>query len=115
MTPVLSLPTTLQELFNNAWQHAVVDKAPPAISNMGCVYRGPQGTCCLIGVNIPDILYNPNMEYNIASELGLWDDPRVDQLQSCHDRHIKQGDYYHYLVREELIQFAYQHHLQIPT
>lgn len=57
-------PLTLQEVFNNAWNAFVVEKSPPSVRNKetNCLYRGPNGLKCAIGVSIPDEIYIERMD-----------------------------------------------------
>ncbi len=65
---------TLQDLFNNAWRHAVVERHPPAMDPRSsvCYYRVPTDDSstperCLIGCSIPDDLYRPEGEGKTGS------------------------------------------------
>jgi hypothetical protein len=109
-----TLPTTLQEFFDVAWNHAVVKKSPPSFVLMDepemllmnrdtpnnyfavkCRYRTEDGCRCLIGAAIPDDLYRPDFENITASvvmaELGAtweweyFEKDKLNQLQRCHD------------------------------
>lgn len=55
---------TGQEAFDRVWQWFVVDKNNPSIDpgTRMCVYRGPDGTRCALGVLLPDDLYSPHLE-----------------------------------------------------
>lgn len=64
-----------QEVFDRVWNHFVVEGNPLSISRDiegSCLYRGPDGTKCAVGLLIPDELYSPDMEGN--SVCGLIDD-----------------------------------------
>lgn len=66
------------------------------INQMNCMYRGPDGKKCAVGMFIPDDAYNPNMEgkkaifieqycpYNINSVMPLYL-YQMAQLQIVHD------------------------------
>lgn len=93
---------TIQEFFNNAYRHHVINKQPAGfdkarnISGMNpdgsCVYRGPNGEKCAAGVNIPDSEYNPQFEgKSILSVLpkiphleGL-NPYKCERIQGAHD------------------------------
>lgn len=65
---------TAQEIFDQVLTHLRVQgcqsikSAAPTIPAM-CLYRGPNGTRCAIGVLIPDDLYRPNSEGRSVDEL----------------------------------------------
>lgn len=94
---------TPQEIFNKVATHlftqgtrAMLD---PECESGQCMYRGPNGSKCAVGVLIPDKLYRKNMETFTIN--GLLDDEKVVlpawmaenrellwSLQSTHDRHL---------------------------
>lgn len=49
---------TPQAVFDAAWQHFIVDRAPPAVKDMlgraKCMYLTPDGNKCAVGLLIPD-------------------------------------------------------------
>lgn len=55
-------PLTLQELFDNAWQHFVVEGHLTSIVGEVCRYRTSDGRKCIVGVSIPEDLYSPYLE-----------------------------------------------------
>lgn len=61
----------LQEMFDKIWDWTIVQNQPRSFDcNINrCLYRGPNGTKCFIGVLIPDELYSPELE---LSPLPLW-------------------------------------------
>lgn len=51
-----------QEAFDLMVAHLIA-QGKPAVSPYGhCVYRGPDGTKCAVGILIPDDVYHPDME-----------------------------------------------------
>ena len=94
---------TPQEIFNKVATHlftqgtrAMLD---PECESGQCMYRGPNGSKCAVGVLIPDKLYRKNMETFTIN--GLLDDEKVVlpawmaenrellwALQSTHDLHL---------------------------
>lgn len=114
------LPKTLQEWFNVAWRHAVVEKNPPSFKmDSGkkiCLYRGPNDTCCLIGAGIPDSLYNSEMEGKaVLSVMGTFgiDIKGLRALQSIHDTFCRDSDYPE-KIEMYLRNYASQYELEIP-
>lgn len=54
---------TRQEAFNVVWRSFVIEKAPPSLDHESyCVYRGPNGEKCAVGLLIPDDLYRMEFE-----------------------------------------------------
>ena len=53
---------TKQQIFNNVWRTFIIEKAPQAIDGIVCKYRLAGTKGCAIGCQIPDELYDPNME-----------------------------------------------------
>lgn len=65
---------TVQEVFDAVWQAFVVEGRPFAVSPdknehgvYPCLYRGPNGTKCAIGLIIPDEEYDPEFENERAN------------------------------------------------
>lgn len=60
MRNYLENPITLQEIFNNAWEHFIVKGSPPSVEFVGgvrmCKYRGVNNNCCAIGLSLPDAI-----------------------------------------------------------
>ena len=89
---------TEQGMFNKVWEHFVTNRAPLSmnVEEDLCMYRGPKGTRCAVGVCIPDDLYNYGMEgQKIATVMDKF--PEIEELfedigfvfltdlQHCHD------------------------------
>ncbi len=118
------MPTTLQGFFNNAWQHAVVEKQPRCTDEGGfkCLYRDGSGNACLIGASIPATLYDEDMEGDsIGSVLEVMNVElefftALTNLQYCHDDYVYCGDgsTYEVFVERKLRQFAKDNKLRIP-
>lgn len=61
---------TNQEIFDVAWQAFVVEGRPAStMENGDCMYRGPAGQRCAIGLCIHDDQYNPDMEMQSPLDL----------------------------------------------
>lgn len=68
-----------QEIFNKVATHLFTQgtraMADPDCHSGQCMYRGPNGSKCAVGVLIPDELYRKNMETRTIN--GLLDDEEV--------------------------------------
>jgi hypothetical protein len=54
---------TAQEIFDRVWTHFVVEGNPRSIDeDRDCVYRGPEGQKCAVGIFIPDAEYRDSLE-----------------------------------------------------
>lgn len=52
---MITVPVTLQDIFNAAWQAFIVEDRPPAVDAEGmCQYRTEDGRKCAVGLCIPD-------------------------------------------------------------
>lgn len=117
--------STLQSVFNTAWHEFVVNNRSRAARDGVCLYRGgdrdPKSVVrCIIGVCIPDDLYEPKLEHNtigtIFNNMPTWykrlfnsiDVDALIELQSIHDDNFDD-------IREQLIQFALDYNLQCPA
>lgn len=95
---------TEQEAFEINWRHFVVERGAPSyrvtfsiggFDRIRCLYRGPDGARCGVGLLIPDSSYVSEMDDYPAEELvheygsieGLSDLDVVflHDLQQCHD------------------------------
>lgn len=109
----------------------VRDKAPPAVhpETEVCVYRGPNGERCAIGMLIPDDVYDPRIEaFSIALVLnefpsirkalgvdeGQGDRVFLKRLQGCHDRAQIVPDF-HEDIRVRLEKLAAEYDLRVPA
>lgn len=62
---------TIQEMFNGAWKHFIVDKNPRSVGDFfRCKYRGKNGTKCAIGLFIPDEQYDCSMDGLCDTRIG---------------------------------------------
>lgn len=50
-----------QEIFETVATH-LFKQGEPAKAEAGCLYRGPNGTMCAVGVLIPDDMYDPMLD-----------------------------------------------------
>jgi hypothetical protein len=131
-----TLPQTAQEWFDNAWQHAVVRRAPKCEKYLGstssaatvCLYRHTTETgrlnACLIGVSIPDSVFPCDFDFGISIGVsGLFThwlhlpnpespDGFLSQLQLTHDR--APNDDYHQSIQFGLQRLAERFNLQCP-
>ncbi len=124
-----------QEAFNKVWDWFVVQKKPasikpgsPLYKRLECLYRGPNGEKCAVGVLIPDdFLYlNEILHENNTPE--SWPKPflkalnwsRDDtfwlrDLQKTHDNSCPGPDSFHTDIQNNLRQFAAENGLTVPT
>ena len=78
-----------QEIFDIVWDHLVTKKSPKSVAQDYCVYRGPNGTMCAVGVLVTDTeCYGwgnrPVDEVDLPERL----EDHVDflqEMQVCHD------------------------------
>ena len=114
----------LQSVFSTVWHEFVVNHRERAAKDGVCLYRGgdrdPESDVrCIIGVCIPNDLYDPALEHNTIGTLchgkpawykrvfnGIDVDALID-LQAIHDDCFEN-------IREQLIQFAKDYNLQWP-
>ena len=93
MTPQEIFDTVAKHLFTQGCRSAELDEDP----HSACLYRGPEGRMCAVGVLIPDELYNTDMEFqNAAYLVGKVNSPfpewmkanknLLHSLQISHDR-----------------------------
>jgi hypothetical protein len=93
MTPQEIFDTVAKHLFTQGCRS--VEDAEDA--DAACLYRGPEGRMCAVGVLIPDELYSSAIEYenigHLLSKAGSlfpeWmkaNEPLLQSLQSTHDR-----------------------------
>lgn len=132
---------TLQQVFSKAYQTFVLKEGRPALtSTVGCSYRTKDGRKCIIGLAIPDELYDPVIEgRNLAAVTTPSKEPEegdkklkeiVEQifetndllallsLQNIHDGHAltqddgQWNDFPHFV--DEMRVFAKKHNLEVP-
>lgn len=64
-----------QEAFDLMVNHLITQGRAAADDNGECLYRGPEGTKCAVGILIPDDKYTPAMEnlnpYQLVEHHGL--------------------------------------------
>jgi hypothetical protein len=120
---------TLQAMFNKVWRHFVVKKGKPSYDvegGKGCMYRGPDGAMCAIGLCIPDKVYKPDMEgenvFGISKRPGIEalfghiDLKDLAGLQDCHDSNTElSGAQFTTAMRRDLRCFAKIHGLKVPA
>jgi hypothetical protein len=114
---------TAQEIFDRVWTHFVVEGNPRSMDEDGdCVYRGPEGQKCAVGIFIPDTEYRSGIEGSDAKALLSGSDcppslvpmrehaDLLDDLQIAHDGACNgNGD-----VDPRLRIVANEHSLTIP-
>lgn len=119
---------TRQEIFSIIYEHARTNpvKSSGPVSNCSvdkCLYRGPEGTKCFVGVLIPDDKYDPAFEmngvfdYTVGDRYPILDAAGVDRsdadfaigLQQVHD------DYDPSRWLEVLQEIADEYGLEVPT
>ena len=61
---------TTQEVFDKVATHLLTQNFK-SVDDFGrcCLYRGPEGTKCAVGILIPDEQYNPSMEHHTVQTL----------------------------------------------
>lgn len=108
INPYPEYPTSKQDALNRVWQWFVVEKHPPGVDEHGgCVYRGPGGCMCGIGVMVPDADTPMNVRVPISwaihgespfalKLLGRVEGDRsfLREVQLAHDGAYTQGDRY---------------------
>ncbi len=93
MTPQEIFDKVAKHLFTQGCRSAELDED----TDSACLYRGPEGRMCAVGVLIPDELYNTDMEYmnaayligNVGSPFPAWmkaNENLLHSLQISHDR-----------------------------
>ena len=110
---------TPQEAFNAVWQAFVVEKRPFGRDSIKCVYRGPNGERCAVGVLLRDEEYSRSMEgCNVTT--GAPFPPRfaesvvfLGRLQRIHDVNARNGDYT--TLTDQLRALAWEYNLIIPA
>lgn len=111
---------TLQQIFDAAWDWAIVQKKPQCLKGDFCAYRH-DGNKCLIGAAIPDDLYKPEIETLCAETVFRRlkidtdaSDVALFELQGIHDNwNERLGDYTRYVERR-LRNFAHDYELEVP-
>lgn len=118
---------SLQDAFNNAYRHAVIEGHPRCESDGVCYYRKlsergeNDSNKCLIGVSIPDEYYSVELEgcsFRLAVyRLEVLFNPRdyiaLSQLQALHDQTAQ--ELYPTVIKRKLENFAKDYNLTIPT
>jgi hypothetical protein len=111
-----------QQVFDKVWDHFITKKNPPSIRDDGrCVYRGPDGSKCAIGIFIPDEKYFPEMDVNSGHIPLLLDDIILNvsilyEFRRAHDSsaHRPQPSF-HEKMKLQLIAIAVKHRLTYPS
>jgi hypothetical protein len=117
---------TNQEAFDRVWHWFVVEghaqsKAP---GSMACLYRGPDGLKCAVGVLIPDEEYQPSLEGKVTAQI-IHDVPALKDLtctclgdmQRVHDEYgfkADKGPSFTDHMKAGLTRIAQDWHLQVP-
>jgi len=91
------LAMTRQEYFDLCKKSAVDGTFPSILNNVeGCVYRGPEGKRCIVGLLIPEDKYDPGIEESTLRTIldaGRIEMPEglvlrdLESLQILHDRY----------------------------
>lgn len=116
----------LQSVFDKVWQEFVVDGRAQGLGSDGCCYRGDgrdptSDVRCVIGVCIPDSMYDPTIENNTIGGIsrnkpafyksvfnGI-DPMKLGVLQNIHD---VEDRFKH--METELIEYAEHYNLRCP-
>lgn len=116
---------TKQSAFNKVWRWFIRDGHGMSwdVNNDGqCMFRGPRGAKCAVGVLIPNRLYKKEMEepnlrgimVRVPSLKPLGMD-FLSELQSCHDAAVEAGySPFKGVIRKNLTTFAEVNSLNIP-
>jgi len=118
----------IQKIFNLAWQAFIIEGKPPSVGVGGsCLYRGPNGQKCVVGLLISDNEYNSAFEGDSAAEtldrLGYQFSESEAEIIDCmqydlHDGLVSRRDEEWLLspedMRERYIDFATEHDLEVP-
>lgn len=89
----MSVPQTQQELFDAVARHLLTQKVRSGDGPANCLYRGPDGRKCAMGIFIPDADYQPRMETVSIIVPLVWDttglsrglERAAQDLQAIHD------------------------------
>ena len=105
---------TKQDIFNIS-ANGLLKQGKKSVDAHSCLYRGPNGLKCAIGMLIPDELYQDRFEGQSASDSGAIKTLNVpdtaeyalflDNLQDIHDEHLP-NEWDH-----ELVNFAHYYGL----
>ncbi len=117
---------TLQNVFDRAWKWFVVEGHPQSIEkgSTSCLYRGPKGAKCAIGICIPDKMYNKEMEGEAVDDL-YESFPEVKKLFACKLKSLMDfqqvhdaDNYYKFewkeVIEERLRKYGLIHRLRVP-
>lgn len=111
-----------QEVFDKVWEHFIKNKNPPSIMDDGrCVYRGPGGSKCAIGIFIPDDKYIPQMDEDSGHIPLLLDDIILNililyEFRRAHDSSATiPRPSFHEKMKLKLIEIAVRHRLTYPS
>ena len=122
---------TNQEIFDKAWQAFVVEQRPASVGqpddgvglSLSCLYRGPDGSRCAIGLCIPDDLYDPCMERQGPQDLHCDFDIEFEDTnfataaqEVLHDEihtHLGKPEEAEF-IRERYLEFARDWDLEVP-
>jgi hypothetical protein len=86
---------TNQEAFDKIWERAKDKRRSTSPVNSACLYRGPDGLKCFVGVLIPDAEYSPDFEVggvdriaqHVPTLAGL-DIAMLKECQLVHDAYL---------------------------
>lgn len=111
-----------QQFFDTTAEHLFAQGKRSYAPSIGwCMYRGPYGTKCAVGVHIPDDKYDPKFEYGIGENwsgkkivtqvLGLNEETAniAERLQGVHDEESSWQS--SELMRQELENIALDYRL----
>lgn len=90
-----------QEVFDKVYDHFITQGNPRSVEEggKGCLYRGPDGARCAVGLLIPDDLYEPEMDVTgdvrglladfpqLGRVLGVKSQDDTDFLQALQSAH----------------------------
>ena len=117
-----------QQVFDEVWRHFVVDKNPLSHAGNHCLYRGPDGAKCAIGLFIPDDKYKPEYDKPVSETCGydrvieIINEVEVELLLQCDRGFVRNLQKSHdtaatrssRTIPTELTNLAYVYALDLP-
>jgi hypothetical protein len=119
----------LQEAFDKIWNHFVVNSGERSFDGKACMYRGPNGSKCAIGVLISDEKAAEVEGLSLQSILQSPELPHYDYFKSMFEKHefayytlqrmhdntqMDATDNFKEYMRHHLTQFSFDWHVSIP-
>lgn len=112
----------MQRALDKAWDWFVVQEKPKSQRGHSCMYRGPKGCRCAVGLLIPDNEYNPGLEGATAVEmkqhcpsLEQYPDGFLMDLQGAHDTWYDIGATATANIMKQLTHLSVRYGLVVPS